>query len=88
MEKELYVDYKDWESVSSNAKDFLRKVLTKDPKERLTCEEALSHPWLDSQSNSSIISTKLDHVSGNLVKFYQASSFQKMVLSILASLKV
>lgn len=36
----------DWESVSSEAKDFISKLLVKDPKERMTADEALNHPWI------------------------------------------
>lgn len=27
--------------------DFIKKCLTMDPLERIKCEEALNHPWLD-----------------------------------------
>ncbi|KAF3321165.1 calcium-dependent protein kinase 29 [Carex littledalei] len=35
-----------WPSISESAKDLLRKMLTKDPKKRITAAEALEHPWL------------------------------------------
>ena len=35
-----------WQFVSEHAKDLIRKMLTVDPEERLTVEEALSHPWI------------------------------------------
>lgn len=34
------------ENISSEAKDFISRLLTVDPKERLTAEEALVHPWI------------------------------------------
>jgi len=37
---------KKWEKISDNAKDFIKKMLTKDPKKRLTISEAMAHPWL------------------------------------------
>jgi serine/threonine protein kinase len=35
-----------WDSISENAKDLVRKILTKDPKVRLSTAEILEHPWL------------------------------------------
>ncbi|GAA5891720.1 hypothetical protein JCM6882_006181 [Rhodosporidiobolus microsporus] len=35
-----------WESVSEEAKDFIRRMLTVDEDERPTAAEALDHPWL------------------------------------------
>ncbi|KAJ4802980.1 Calcium-dependent protein kinase [Rhynchospora pubera] len=35
-----------WPSISESAKDLLRKMLTKDPKKRITAAQALEHPWL------------------------------------------
>jgi len=36
----------DWEGVSDQCKDFLRKLLQPRPEERLTAMAALSHPWI------------------------------------------
>eukprot|EP00873_Tetraselmis_striata_P028211 jgi/Tetstr1/448475/TSEL_035743.t1 len=35
-----------WEGVSSQAKDFVRKAMVKDPSRRMTAKAALRHPWL------------------------------------------
>ncbi|KAJ2759431.1 Calmodulin-dependent protein kinase cmk2, partial [Coemansia nantahalensis] len=35
-----------WWNVSSQAKDFIRGCLRSDPKDRMTIEEALVHPWM------------------------------------------
>ncbi|XP_053277509.1 serine/threonine-protein kinase Chk2 [Pleuronectes platessa] len=35
-----------WRQVSDQAKDVVRKLLVVDPSDRMTIEEALSHPWL------------------------------------------
>ncbi|KAF2077430.1 hypothetical protein CYY_001279 [Polysphondylium violaceum] len=34
-----------WDAISSEAKDFISKLLVCDPNQRLTCYEALLHPW-------------------------------------------
>jgi serine/threonine protein kinase len=46
MNAEYDFDDECWEDVSDLAKDFIRHLLVKDPKERYTAEEALKHPWL------------------------------------------
>ena len=35
-----------WKDVSGEAKDLIRKLLTVDPRERITVSEALEHPWM------------------------------------------
>lgn len=35
-----------WEEVSEDAKDFIRSLLTLDPRQRLTADQALAHKWL------------------------------------------
>eukprot|EP00956_Cyclotella_meneghiniana_P018809 scaffold31704_cov72-Cyclotella_meneghiniana.AAC.10 len=35
-----------WDSISDTALDFIQCLLKKDPRERLTADEALMHPWL------------------------------------------
>ena len=36
----------DWKEVSSGAKDFIRRLLQRDPRNRMTVDQALRHPWL------------------------------------------
>ena len=35
-----------WDPISETAKDFIRQMLRVDPKQRITCDQALAHPWL------------------------------------------
>ena len=35
-----------WAKCTEYVKDFLLKLLAKDPSERLTCQQALNHPWI------------------------------------------
>lgn len=35
-----------WPTISAKAKDLIRKLLTVDPDQRITAEEALNHPWV------------------------------------------
>lgn len=36
----------EWDYISANAKDFIQKVLVKDPNKRLSAEQCTKHPWL------------------------------------------
>ena len=36
----------EWENISENCKDFIKKLLVKNPKDRMTANEALKHPWI------------------------------------------
>ncbi|TYI43261.1 hypothetical protein ES332_A01G155800v1 [Gossypium tomentosum] len=42
------IDFKrdPWPKVSDNAKDLVKKMLNPDPKQHLTVQEVLEHPWL------------------------------------------
>jgi len=39
----------DWQSVSEEAKDLIRRLLNTDPKLRYTVSQALTHPWFTGQ---------------------------------------
>ncbi|KAH9512972.1 hypothetical protein Btru_037196 [Bulinus truncatus] len=35
-----------WDEISESAKDFIRHLMCKDPKERYSCKQAIGHPWI------------------------------------------
>jgi serine/threonine protein kinase len=37
---------KQWKNISKEAKDLVSKLLTVDPKIRISAKEALEHPWI------------------------------------------
>ncbi|KAL0012349.1 hypothetical protein SO802_007457 [Lithocarpus litseifolius] len=43
---ELDFQSEPWPLISESAKDLIRKMLTKDPKKRITAAEVLEHPWI------------------------------------------
>lgn len=45
---------KAWDKISEGAKDLIRKMLTYNPNERITAEEALHHPWLEEEAHSAV----------------------------------
>ena len=40
------IDEPEWEQVSSEAKDLVKKLLTYDSDKRISAHDALGHPWL------------------------------------------
>lgn len=57
--------YEDWSYISDEAKDFISKLLVKDPRQRLTVDEALAHPWIESGCSLKSSSNKLDELNSN-----------------------
>ena len=45
-----------WTEISENAKDLVRKLLTVDPRHRLTAAQVLQHPWITGGASSKPLS--------------------------------
>ncbi|XP_002521658.2 calcium-dependent protein kinase 28 [Ricinus communis] len=75
---------KPWPSISSSAKDFVKKLLVKDPRVRLTAAQALSHPWVREGGNASEIPIDIS-VLNNMRQFVKYSRFKQFALRALAS---
>jgi len=54
MTAEYNFDDECWDEISLLAKDFIKKLLTKNPTTRLSANEALSHKWLSSNPDAVI----------------------------------
>ncbi|XP_050380019.1 CDPK-related kinase 5 [Argentina anserina] len=60
-----------WPTLSTEASDFVKRLLNKDPRKRMTAAQALSHPWL---KNYSTVKIPLDILIFKLMKVYMRSS--------------
>lgn len=60
-----------WPTLSSEAKDFVKRLLNKDPRKRMTAAQALCHPWINNSHN---IEVPLDILIFKLMKAYMRSS--------------
>ncbi|KAF5811461.1 putative protein kinase CAMK-CDPK family [Helianthus annuus] len=70
-----------WPSVSPEAKDFVKRLLNKDYRKRMSAAQALTHPWLSSESHP----IPLDILIYNLVKSYlHASPLKRAALKALS----
>lgn len=47
----LRMDQPEWEYYSDESKDLIKKMLVVNPKERITAEEALNHPWFETNDS-------------------------------------
>ncbi|PSS03908.1 CDPK-related kinase [Actinidia chinensis var. chinensis] len=70
-----------WPSVSAEAKDFVKRLLNKDYRKRMTAAQALTHPWLQSENHP----IPLDILVYKLVKSYlHATPFKRAALKALS----
>ncbi|GFZ18109.1 calcium-dependent protein kinase 34 [Actinidia rufa] len=68
-----------WPSLSTGAKDLVRKMLNSDPKQRLTAIQVLSHPWI--REDGEAPDTPLDNaVLDRLKQFRAMNKFKKVAL--------
>ncbi|GER54484.1 calcium-dependent protein kinase [Striga asiatica] len=75
---------KPWPGISDSAKDFVKKLLMKDPRARLTAAQALSHPWVREGGDASEIPLDISVLS-NMRQFVKYSRFKQFALRALAS---
>ncbi|XP_076909188.1 calcium-dependent protein kinase 16-like [Bidens hawaiensis] len=54
---------KPWPNISPSAKDFVKKLLVKDPRARLSAAQALSHPWVRQGRNAAEIPLDISALS-------------------------
>ncbi|KAL3508485.1 hypothetical protein ACH5RR_027886 [Cinchona calisaya] len=79
-----YVDFESqpWPSISSSAKDLVRKMLTQDPKKRITATQVLEHPWMKAgeASDKPIDSAVLSRMK----QFRAMNKLKKLALKVIA----
>lgn len=70
-----------WPIVTPEAKDFVRRLLNKDHRKRMTAAQALTHPWLRDENRA----VPLDILIYKLVKSYiRATPFKRAALKALS----
>ncbi|KAG2311663.1 hypothetical protein Bca4012_026116 [Brassica carinata] len=71
-----------WPLLSSEARDFVKRLLNKDPRKRLTAAQALSHPWIKDSNDAKV---PLDILVFKLMRAYlRSSSLRKAALRALS----
>ncbi|XP_013595736.1 PREDICTED: CDPK-related kinase 4-like [Brassica oleracea var. oleracea] len=70
-----------WPSISHTGKDFVKRLLNKDHRKRMTAAQALAHPWLRDENPGLL----LDFSIYRLAKSYiRASHFRRLALKALS----
>eukprot|EP01053_Blabericola_migrator_P002701 Blabericola_migrator_1__2700@NODE_1768_length_3821_cov_86_086841_g734_i3_p1_GENE_NODE_1768_length_3821_cov_86_086841_g734_i3NODE_1768_length_3821_cov_86_086841_g734_i3_p1_ORF_typecomplete_len607_score87_73Pkinase/PF00069_25/5_6e78Pkinase_Tyr/PF07714_17/2_3e43EFhand_7/PF13499_6/5_7e12EFhand_7/PF13499_6/3_1e16EFhand_8/PF13833_6/1_1e02EFhand_8/PF13833_6/4_1e06EFhand_8/PF13833_6/2_1e05EFhand_8/PF13833_6/3_3e09EFhand_11/PF08976_11/2_6e05EFhand_11/PF08976_11/4_3e11EFhand_1/PF00036_32/4_2e03EFhand_1/PF len=83
-------DTRAWRRVSDYAKDLVRRLLTYDPRRRLTAQEALQHPWIQfynapAVSGDTPLSNRLGNELINKFKlFRKANKMKQLALTAVA----
>eukprot|EP00903_Cladosiphon_okamuranus_P012731 g11902.t1 len=77
-----------FQHVSSDAKDFISKLLVVDQENRMSAEQALAHPWLRRSSRTPNLTTGNLLPKGDLVRalqqFSNFSNFRRLILEVCA----
>jgi serine/threonine protein kinase len=63
--------------------DLISKLLTVDPKARLTIDQALQHPWMQSK-DAELVAHNLDANKDQLKKYLARRRFKKAILAHVA----
>ncbi|XP_045823091.1 calcium-dependent protein kinase 1-like [Trifolium pratense] len=72
-----------WPSISSSAKDLVKKMLRDDPKERLSAVEVLNHPWM--RVDGDVSDKPLDiAVLSRMKQFRAMNKLKKVALKVIA----
>ena len=62
-------------------KDLIEKLLRKDPKKRISLDEALAHPWIEAHCANSGSAKISDHVFKNLRKYHTEHKLKRLAVS-------
>ena len=83
MEGHYSVQGTEWARISPEAKSLIKCMLTFDPKERISAEQALNHSWIQGLASSNMIG--IDALSLNsLQSFHAEMKLQYAILSFIA----
>lgn len=82
LEGEIDFESKPWPAISSAAKDLIRRMLTQDPKKRITSAQVLDHPWLrEGEASDEPIDSA---VLSRLKQFRAMNKLKKLALKVIA----
>ncbi|KAH6768015.1 calmodulin-domain protein kinase 9 [Perilla frutescens var. frutescens] len=80
-----HVDFKrkPWPSISESAKDLVRRMLTQNPKKRITAAEVLEHPWIKDGREAS--NKPIDNaVLSRMKQFRAMNKLKKLACKVIA----
>ncbi|KAF4671977.1 hypothetical protein FOL47_001064 [Perkinsus chesapeaki] len=76
---------KKWANISPEAKDFVQRLLLRDPQERMSAAEALQHPWIVGRSSRVCGSYKIgSEVLQSMRRYAACSHFRRAAMCMMA----
>ncbi|XP_047943517.1 calcium-dependent protein kinase-like [Salvia hispanica] len=81
LKEKVDFDSNPWPSISNSAKDLVGRMLTKDPKTRITSTEVLEHPWIKGQASDKRIDSA---VLSRMKQFRAMNKLKKLALKVIA----
>ncbi|KAF5192612.1 Calcium-dependent protein kinase [Thalictrum thalictroides] len=83
LEGEIDFESAPWPAISNSAKDLVRKMLTQDPKKRITSVQVLEHPWIreDGEASDKPIDSA---VLTRMKQFRAMNKLKKLALKVIA----
>lgn len=81
LEGEIDFDSAPWPSISHSAKDLVRRMLTQDPKKRITSAQVLEHPWIKEEASDKPIDSA---VLSRMKQFRAMNKLKKLALKVIA----
>ncbi|KAF9589018.1 hypothetical protein IFM89_018257 [Coptis chinensis] len=83
LQGEIDFESAPWPAISNSAKDLVRKMLTQDPKRRITSAQVLQHPWIreDGEASDKPIDSA---VLSRMKQFRAMNKLKKLALKIIA----
>ncbi|CAM9098341.1 unnamed protein product, partial [Hapterophycus canaliculatus] len=73
-----------WSSISGKAKNFIKRLLVRNPQERMSAAEAQHHPWLHNHDPSLKEKNLSKEALTNLVAFRKTNALKKLALELVA----
>ena len=81
----LKLDGENWDDKSKSVKDFIAKMLTVDPKKRITIEKALLHPWLHKKQHGTTEPVPF-HIFNSLKQYKAENKLWQEALKVIVKL--
>ena len=81
IESKFEFDIKEFNNISEEAKDLIKKCLKKDKNKRITVQQALEHPFFDEIKNVTTFTEEEKEILKKLKKLGKHSKFYQLVLT-------